>query len=412
LALESALAVADELAVRADDADRLRVASVERARYHAEQARRRYLAVDPTNRLVADTLEADWNTALRELAEATDAYEKAKTSAATLTEEQRRRITALAADFPTLWHNPATPARERKRMVRLLIEDVTIGRDNTITVHIRLKGGQTHSLAVKPPPTAGELRKTPPAVVTAIDTLLDEHTPAQIAEILNQRGLVTGMRQPFHRIIVWNIIRDYRLRDREQRLRATGMLTLAEIAEHLDVHPLTVKRWRRAGIVTGQPYNDKENAFTQHPPARSTAPPSAARPSRAWPDRNDHLKHDKGAQYGATSLNSASRGGANRKRVANVPANAAAGTLTRPVPPIADSRSHSSVRVTRPTPRMSAHMPDKMSPACRDGIIVAVMNRENANVITNTGNTRACPTATGMRGSGNHRSHWVSWPGS
>jgi DNA invertase Pin-like site-specific DNA recombinase len=257
LALESALAVAEELAARADDADRLRAASVERARYHAEQARRRYLAVDPTNRLVAESLEADWNTTLRELAEATDDYEKAKTTAATLTAEQRRRITALAADFPALWHNPTTPTRERKRMVRLLIEDVTIRRDSTITVHIRLKGGQTHSLAVTPSLTAAESRKTPPQVVTAIDTLLDEHTPAEIAEILNQRGVVSGMGQPFHRLIVRNIIREYQLRDREQRLRDAGMHTLAEIAEHLNVHPLTVKRWRRASIITGHPYNDK-----------------------------------------------------------------------------------------------------------------------------------------------------------
>jgi hypothetical protein len=74
--------------------------------------------------------------------------------------------------------------------------------------------------------------------------------------------------------------------------------------------------------------------------------------------------------------------------VAKVPANAAAGVDTRPVPPIADSRSHSSVRVTRPIPQISAHIPDRMSPACRDGIIVAVMNRENARVITSTGRIR------------------------
>jgi hypothetical protein len=152
-------------------------------------------------------------------------------------------------------------------------------RDGTIAVHIGLSGGQTHSLAVKPPPTAGELRKTPPAVVAAIDSLLDEHTPAQIADILNQRGVVTGMGQPFHRIIVWNIIREYRLRDREQRLRATGMLILAEIAEHLDVQPLTVKRWRRAGIVTGHPYND--NGECLYPvPIGEINRPAIGRPPR------------------------------------------------------------------------------------------------------------------------------------
>jgi DNA invertase Pin-like site-specific DNA recombinase len=282
LALESALAVADELAARADDADRLRATSVERARYHAEQARRRYLAVDPTNRLVADSLEADWNTALRELADATDDYERAKTTAATLTQAQRQRITALAADFPTLWHNPATPVRERKRMVRLLIEDVTIRRDNTISVHIRLRGGQNHSLTIDPPLTAGELRKTPTQVVAAIDTLLDEHTPAQIAQILNQRGAVTGMGQPFHRIIVWNIIRDYHLRSREQRLRHAGMLTLAEIAEHLDVHPGTIKSWHRAGVLTGHPFNDKGECLYPTPTSEINRP-TIGRPPRPRP---------------------------------------------------------------------------------------------------------------------------------
>jgi hypothetical protein len=173
LALETAFVVADELAARADDADRLRATTVQRAQYHAEQARRRYLAVDPTNRLVADALEADWNNALRELAEATDAYERAKATAATLPETQRQRITALAADFPTLWNNPATPLREHKRMVRLLIEDVTIRRDKIITVHIRLKGGQHHTLTLPLPLASWQLRKTPPDVVAAIDDLLN-----------------------------------------------------------------------------------------------------------------------------------------------------------------------------------------------------------------------------------------------
>src|SRR5262249_36322043 len=164
-ALETPPAAADELSTRADQADRLRASTVQRAQYHAEQARRRYLAVDPTNRLVADTLEADWNNALRELAEATDTYERAKATAAILTQAQRQRITALAADFPNLWNNPATPLRERKRMIRLLIEDVTIRRDKAITVHIRLKGGQHHTLTLPLPLASWQLRKTPPDVV-------------------------------------------------------------------------------------------------------------------------------------------------------------------------------------------------------------------------------------------------------
>lgn len=110
-------------------------------------------------------------------------------------------------------------------------------------------------------------------------------------------------------------------------------------------------------------------------------------------------------------LYSGSRGGASTIRVARVPANAAAATLTFPLPPIADSRSHSSVLVTRPTWEISCHIPARMSPACRDGIIVAVMNRERQRHDQDR-QQPLLPGPTGIRGSGNHRSHWVNCPGS
>jgi hypothetical protein len=122
LALETALAVSAELTQRAAEADRIRATSVERAQYAANAARRRYLAVDPANRLVADTLEADWNHKLRELADTQDDYDRASQHAATtLNDQQQQRIRALTANLPALWHDPATPMRERKRLIRLLI---------------------------------------------------------------------------------------------------------------------------------------------------------------------------------------------------------------------------------------------------------------------------------------------------
>ena len=122
LAIETALAVSTELAQRATDADRIRQMSVKRAEHAADAARRRYLAVDPTNRLVADQLEADWNNKLRELADARDEYERATEAGnRPLTNEQQARIRALATDLPALWTNPATPMRERKRLIRLLV---------------------------------------------------------------------------------------------------------------------------------------------------------------------------------------------------------------------------------------------------------------------------------------------------
>jgi hypothetical protein len=134
LAVEAALTVSAELQHRAAEASALRAAAVERSRYHADLARRRYLAVDPANRLVADTLEADWNTALRELADAQDTCDKASSAATELTECQKTRIQQLVTDFPAIWNDPGTPQRERKRMARLLITDVTVTKnDGTIT---------------------------------------------------------------------------------------------------------------------------------------------------------------------------------------------------------------------------------------------------------------------------------------
>ena len=109
IAIEAALTVTAELEHRADQADALRAAHVERARYHADLARRRYLAVDPANRLVADTLEADWNAALRALSQAQDAYDHARmNNTGQLTDAQKTRIAQLVTDLPAIWDDPAT----------------------------------------------------------------------------------------------------------------------------------------------------------------------------------------------------------------------------------------------------------------------------------------------------------------
>src|SRR5664279_2637954 len=95
LAIQAALTVTAELAERAADADRVRASHVERAHHAADAARRRYLAVDPTDRLVADALEADWNQRLRELADTQHDYDNARSSGvAALTDAQTERIRA------------------------------------------------------------------------------------------------------------------------------------------------------------------------------------------------------------------------------------------------------------------------------------------------------------------------------
>ena len=273
LAVEAALQVSAELEHRAAEADALRAAHVQRAQYHADLARRRYLAAGPANRLVAGTLEADWNTALRALNDAQETYDKARREhAAQLTDAQKARIAQLVTDLPAVWNDPATPARERKRITRLLLTDVTVSRTgDTITAQVRLAGGQTCTLTVPAPLPIGDQRRTPAEVTTAIDELLDQHTSGEIAGILNQRGMVSGTSEPFHRLIVDHIIRAYRLRSRRHRLRDTGMLTLAETAAAHGVHPRTIKAWRRAGIVGAQRYNDK-GEYLYDPPDPDNPP--------------------------------------------------------------------------------------------------------------------------------------------
>jgi DNA invertase Pin-like site-specific DNA recombinase len=266
LALEVALTVQAELETRADEADALRRSHVERARHRGELARRRYLAVDPDNRLVADTLEADWNDALRQFRDAQDDYERATvTTQAALTEDHQARIRALAADFPALWSDPATPQRERKRMARLLIEDVTVNKTDQIHLHVRFRGGQTTSLAIPIPPIGWQVHQTNTDTLALLDRLLDDHTDAQVAEALNQAGHRSGTGQPFTTSIVFHLRRGNNLPSHLERLRTRGLLTIPELADRLGVHPSTIKAWHRAGLLISHQANDKNVRLFEPP---------------------------------------------------------------------------------------------------------------------------------------------------
>ncbi|MGH9290558.1 MAG: recombinase family protein [Acidimicrobiales bacterium] len=265
LALEVALTVQAELEARADQADALRQSHVQRARHRAELARRRYLAVDPDNRLVADSLEADWNDALRQLQAAQDDYERNAAAATALSDEHKARIRALASDFPALWSDPATPQRERKRMARLLIDDVTLAKTDHIHLHVRFRGGQTTSLIVPIPPTGWAARQTEPDTLAALDRLLDTHTDAQTADALNRDGHRSGTGQAFTASIVLHLRRSNGLPSRLERLRARGLLTIPELAERLRVHPSTIKAWHRAGLLVSHQANDKNERLYQPP---------------------------------------------------------------------------------------------------------------------------------------------------
>jgi DNA invertase Pin-like site-specific DNA recombinase/DNA-binding transcriptional regulator YiaG len=268
LALEVTLAIQEELQRQAEEVDRLRQQQVERARYEAELAQRRYMRVDPDNRLVADALEAEWNHKLRTLAEAQDYYQQQRDRDHLILDEQARaEIAALAVDFPRLWRDPRTSFRERKRMARLILEDVTLIKKEQVTAHLRFKGGTTRSLTLPLPLPLCQQRKTARQVVEEVDRLLDHHTDQEVAELLNTQGLRSGTGQRFSRHIVRDIRLTYGLTDRFTRLRTAGLLTRAEMAERLGVSRSTINNWRYRGLLACQLANDKGEYLYEPPGA-------------------------------------------------------------------------------------------------------------------------------------------------
>ena len=266
-ALEVALAVQEEIHKRLEEADRLRKAQVERARYEASLAQRRYMKVDPANRLVADTLETEWNNKLRLLAEAEqECQRRHQSDHLVLNDAQSGQILALATNFRQVWNNPALPHRERKRMARLLIEDVTVVKRDSITVHVRFRGGATQSLTIAAPLDAWHRRRTSDRTVEEIDQLLDDHTCAQIADILNSKGLQTGTGMPFTADVVDRLIHGRKLRSRQTRLRERGYLTLPEAAAALGISTSEVYRRRNEGSLAGIAYG--LNKYLYEPPVR------------------------------------------------------------------------------------------------------------------------------------------------
>ena len=286
LAVATALTVTAELAADARKANTVRAAHVQRAQNAADTAGRRYLAVDPANRLVADNLEADWNARLRELADARDDYARARDTDAALDEDQQARVLALAADFPALWNNPATPMRERKRLLRLLITDVTLTRDSdgAIRCQVRFTGGQHHTLTLPRPLTATEQHTTSPATVELIGQLLDDHPFDEIAAILNSRGITGGWGRAFTVPNLAALCRARGLGTHASRLLAAGMLTAGEIAADFKVTPQTIGKWHRRGLITAR-RTDGRGECLFHPGQHRPGPAeqTAARQARRHP---------------------------------------------------------------------------------------------------------------------------------
>lgn len=230
---------------------------LERARYEADVARRRLFAVEPENRLVARTLERDWNEKLAEVERLErDALTWPKPTVLLLSPSDRQRILALAQDLPTLWHAGTTTFDERKQLLRCLIKDVTLTRQgDLIHLGIRWQTEAVTELDIPRPPRGGENRRTAPTVIERIRLLASTHTDRQIAALLNQEGLVTGGGQPFTDDKVEGIRHKYAIPTAcpegpwvcPSGQRADGRYCTQAVAELLNVCDSTILRWCEAG---------------------------------------------------------------------------------------------------------------------------------------------------------------------
>jgi DNA invertase Pin-like site-specific DNA recombinase len=271
-AVELALEIRREIEARHEEADRLRRRAIDRAQIEADLAQRRFMLVDPNNRLVADTLEGEWNEKLRVLSKAREDRERAREQDQFILDDAvRERLIAMTVDFNKLWVDPDTPNRERKRLLAHIIEDVTLIKmpaEGTTKVHIRFKGGKIQTLTIMSPKSSAQQVKTQPGIVELVDKFLDKHIYSEIAELLNQQGYSPGgsARRGRHdarftALKVAYLVHHYGLRSRYDRLRDRGMLTKREAAARLNIHETTLAKWAENGLVAKHAYNAHHNLY-------------------------------------------------------------------------------------------------------------------------------------------------------
>jgi DNA invertase Pin-like site-specific DNA recombinase len=230
---------------------------VERARYEAERAERRYRQVEPEHRLVARGLERDWERALTALAEAeAELAMRERERPRTLTAEEREQLLALGSDLGRVWSAPTTTDRDRKQLLRCLIEEVILDlnrEERRATITLRWRGGALTELAVSLPKPQPAIR-TDEDTIALIERLAVHYDDGMIAGILNRQGRRSATGERFTKIIVGSLRRHRRIPACKAPAEpADGeLLPVGKAAEELGVAPSTIFRWLQDGFVRGE----------------------------------------------------------------------------------------------------------------------------------------------------------------
>lgn len=268
--LEISMAAFEQIEVRAREIDQQWQLRLERARYEAELAQRRFSSVDPENRLVARTLERDWNDKLAEIEKLEHEYlTLPKLTAHLVSPAERQRILALAQDLPALWQSPTTSHAQQKQLLRFLIKDVTLtSLKSSIDIQIRWQTEAITTRQVARRPKSCDIRRTPSAVVDRIRTLAVGQTDAQIAATLNQEGLTPGLGGTFTPGKVHWIRYAYQIASAcplapgacPAGQRGDGRYSTRAAADLLNVNVSTIAAWCETGVldsVQGVPHGPR-----------------------------------------------------------------------------------------------------------------------------------------------------------
>ena len=244
-----ALAAAGEVTARRAHATRAAELAVERARYHADRAERTFTACEPENRLVARSLETRWETRPSELAEAEAALATQAASQPPLPDPDH--LTTTVANLPTMWTTPTTTDRDRRRLLRTLLADVTItpsAQDPTrVDIGLHWISGATQSLPVTRHRNAIALRRTDPQAIALARQVGPALDNAGLADALNTAGHITGTGAPFTVESAGNLRSFHHIP--YPGLLTDGERTPRQIAEHLGVSTGTVHRWIAIGVL-------------------------------------------------------------------------------------------------------------------------------------------------------------------
>lgn len=288
-----ALATADQVTNRHQRVSRAAQLALERARYDADRAERAFHAVEPDNRLVARSLETRWEAKLAALAEAEQALETARDTLPPL--PGRAELEQLAADLPRLWHAPTTSNKDRKRLLRTLIADITLLPEpdrGKARIGIRWHTGVCDELHAARAVHPGTAKRSPSPAVEMVTRLGPTIPTGELADVLNAAGLRTGLGRPFDVKAVQWIRHAYHVP--APAAYAEGEISVTDAAQRLGCSIGVVYYWIETGQLDARRGNGNRlcipwNGTIQHACTRRIAESGHLNPAaRRTKPRNRH----------------------------------------------------------------------------------------------------------------------------